>query len=66
MVDFATQRRFCHECATTSSNAVMVARKIHEHNLKGTLDEYPIQERLRDLGTDPNQPRVDAADSPHS
>jgi len=65
-VDFATQRRFCHECATTSSNAVMVARKIHEHNLKGTLDEYPIEERLRDLETDPNQPRVDAADSPHA
>jgi hypothetical protein len=49
IVDFATQRRFCQECATTSSTAVRVARKIHEHNMRGTLDEYPIEERLRDL-----------------
>ena len=52
IVDFATQRRFCQECATTSSTAVKVARKIHEHNMRGTLDEYPMEERLRDLQID--------------
>lgn len=65
IVDFATQRRFCQECATTSSAAVRVARKIHEHNMRGTLDEYPVEERLRDLQID----AVSAeglADTPHT
>ena len=56
MVDFATQRRFCHECATTSSTAVKVARKIHEHNLQGTLDEYPIEDKIRDLRVEAEEP----------
>jgi hypothetical protein len=62
MLDFATQRRFCHECATTSSNAVIVARKMHEHNMRGTLDEYTREERLRDLQGEAHP--VDSADAP--
>lgn len=65
IVDFATQRRFCQECATTSPNAVRVARKIHEHNMRGTLDEYPIEERLRDLQSDADSPEG-LADTPHT
>jgi hypothetical protein len=65
LVDFATQRRFCHECATTSSTAVMVARKIHEHNMRGTLQEYPIEERRRDLQGGDGSTHVDPTDNPH-
>jgi len=65
IVDFATQRRFCQYCATTSPNAVRVARKIHEHNMRGTLDEYPIEERLRDLQSDDDRPEG-LADTPHT
>jgi len=66
IVDFATQRRFCQECATTSSTAVRVARKIHEHNMRGTLDEYPIEERLRDLQIDADSAEGLLADTPHT
>jgi hypothetical protein len=66
LVDFATQRRFCHECATTSSTAVKVARKIHEHNMQGTLDDYPIEERRRDLQAGDGSTHFDHADSPHT
>jgi hypothetical protein len=64
IVDFATQRRFCHECAITSPNAVLVARKMHEHNMRGTLDEYTKEERLRDLQGEAHP--VDSADTPHA
>jgi len=65
IVDFATQRRFCQECATTSSTAVRVARKIHEHNMRGTLDEYPMEERLRDLQIDADSAE-DLVDTPRT
>ncbi len=47
-----TNERFCHLCATDEeekSPAVTVARKLHEHVVAGTLDQYPISERLKDL-----------------
>src|ERR1700758_5531119 len=49
IVDFATQRRFCQECATTSSTAVRVARKIHEHNMRGTLKLHGNPFKLQGL-----------------
>ena len=66
LVDFATQRRFCHECATTSSTAVTVARKTHEHNMRGTLEEYPVEERRRDLLGGDGSTHLDFADTPHT
>jgi hypothetical protein len=65
IVDFATQRRFCQECATTSPTAVRVARKIHEHNMRGTLDEYPIEEMRRDLQADADCAES-LTDAPHT
>ena len=47
-----TNERFCHLCATDEeekSPAVTVARKLHEHVLAGTLDQYTLSERLKDL-----------------
>jgi hypothetical protein len=66
LVDFATQRRFCHVCATTSSTAVTVARKTHEHNMRGTLEEYPVEERRRDLLGGDGSTHLDFADTPHT
>jgi hypothetical protein len=43
---------------------VLVARKMHEHNMRGTLDEYTREERLRDLQGEA-QP-VDSADTSHA
>lgn len=31
------------------SRIVVVSRKIHNHMVDGTLDEYPLSERLKDL-----------------
>jgi hypothetical protein len=43
-------RTFCHFCAEdTGSTAVAVTKKIHEHAIAGTLDQYPLAERIADL-----------------
>jgi len=44
-----TNQRFCHICAGEESPVVAVSRKIHDHAVDGTLDEYPLSERLKDL-----------------
>src|SRR5579863_994577 len=47
-----TNERFCHPCATDEEKlnpAVTVARKMHEHMMAGTLDQYTMSERLKDL-----------------
>ena len=49
ITDCATNERFCHKCAEEGSPAVVVSRKIHNHMVDGTLDEYPLLERLKDL-----------------
>lgn len=43
-------RTFCHLCyENPESRAATVARKLHEHAVAGTLDEYPLEHRLADL-----------------
>ena len=49
LIDFATGRRFCHECHDPNSREAIVARKIDDHAAAGTLDQYPIEERIADL-----------------
>jgi hypothetical protein len=49
ITDAETGERFCHICAEDESTAVVVARKIHEHTVNGTLDQYPLSARLKDL-----------------
>jgi hypothetical protein len=43
-------RTFCHLCDEDSnSTAATVTRKLHEHAIAGTLDQYPLVERIADL-----------------
>jgi hypothetical protein len=49
IIDLATGRRFCHLCADPNSTAATVTRKLHEHAIAGTLDQYPLAERIADL-----------------
>jgi hypothetical protein len=43
-------RTFCHRCdEDPNSTAAAVTRKLHEHAIAGTLDQYPLAERLADL-----------------
>ena len=54
LTENATQKRFCHGCASEfglseSHPAVVVALKIHNHTINGTLDSYPLSARLKDL-----------------
>ena len=43
-------RTFCHLChEDPDSPMVTVVRKIHEHAIAGTLDQYPLEERIADL-----------------
>lgn len=50
IIDFATGRRFCHFCAGDSNSAAAtVTRKLHEHAIAGTLEQYTLAERLADL-----------------
>ncbi len=43
-------RTFCHLCyEDPDSPMATVARKIHDHAIAGTLDQYPLAERLADL-----------------
>ncbi len=43
-------RTFCHLCyEKPDSPMATVARKIHDHAIAGTLEQYPIAERLTDL-----------------
>jgi len=43
-------RTFCHLCFEyPDSPMATVARKIHDHAIAGTLDQYPLAERLADL-----------------
>jgi len=50
LIDFATGRRFCHKCHDNpNSREAIVTRKIHEHAIAGTLDQYPLKERIADL-----------------
>ena len=50
MTDFATGKRFCHLCyEDPGSTMATVARKIHDHAIAGTLDRYPLAERIADL-----------------
>jgi transcription elongation factor Elf1 len=50
-----TREQYCHLCATCeerTNRAVLVAEKIHNHTVSGTLDQYPLAERLKDLRGD--------------
>ncbi len=50
MTDFATGKRFCHLCyEDPGSTMATVARKIHDCAVAGTLDQYPLAERIADL-----------------
>lgn len=50
ITDYKTQKRFCHNCAPEEpSAAAKVSKKIHDHVVAGTLDRYPLEERLKDL-----------------
>jgi hypothetical protein len=50
LIDFATGRRFCHEChGNPNSGEATVARKLHENAVAGTLESYPVAERIADL-----------------
>jgi len=43
-------RTFCHRCdEAPNSTAATVTRKLHEHAIAGTLDQYPLAERIADL-----------------
>ncbi len=43
-------RTFCHLCyEDPASPMATVARKIHDHAVAGTLDQYPMAERIADL-----------------
>ncbi len=43
-------RTFCHRCdEDPNSTAATVTRKLHEHAIAGTLDSYPLEQRLADL-----------------
>ena len=43
-------RTFCHLCyEDTVSPMATVARKIHSHANAGTLEQYPLAERIADL-----------------
>jgi hypothetical protein len=43
-------RTFCHLChEDPDSPMATVARKIHDYAVAGTLDQYPLAERLADL-----------------
>jgi len=43
-------RTFCHLChEDPDSPMAMVARKIQDHATAGTLDQYPLAQRLADL-----------------
>jgi len=49
--DLATKKFTCHNCDSDGSEhgAALVAKKLHEHSIAGTLDKYPLEERLKDL-----------------
>jgi len=50
LIDFATDRRFCHLCHEDPDSPMStVARKIHAHAIAGTLEQYPLAERIADL-----------------
>lgn len=54
LTDCKTGKRFCHNCHDEfglrhDHPVVIVNRKIHEHMVNGTLDSYPLSERLKDL-----------------
>jgi hypothetical protein len=50
ITEVKTRRRFCHEChENPNSREATVTRKINEHAAAGTLDRYPLAERLADL-----------------
>ncbi len=50
LIDFASGRRFCYECHDNpNAGEALVARKLHEHAVLKTLDEYSLEERLADL-----------------
>jgi hypothetical protein len=50
ITDLKTGRRFCHEChPDPDSREAVVTRKINEHAAAGTLDQYPLAERMADL-----------------
>jgi hypothetical protein len=43
-------RIFCHLChQDPDSPMVTVSRKIHDHAIAGTLDQYPLAERIAEL-----------------
>jgi hypothetical protein len=43
-------RTFCHRCDEDPDSPVTaVARKIHDHAIAGTLDQYSLAERIADL-----------------
>jgi hypothetical protein len=43
-------RTFCHRCdEDPNSTAATVTRKLHEHAIAETLDQYPLAERIADL-----------------
>jgi len=48
--DIDRKRWVCHLCIEDQEcGAAVMSRKIDEHMRAGTLDKYPIGERLRDL-----------------
>ncbi len=49
LIDFATGKRFCHECHDPNSREAIVTRKINKRAAAGTLDQYPLAERIADL-----------------
>jgi len=43
-------RTFCYHCdEDAKSTAATITRKLHEHAIAGTLDQYPLAERIADL-----------------
>lgn len=55
ITDCKTQKRFCHNCADKfpgAGLAAKVSKKIHDHTVAGTLDQYLLEERLKDLHSD--------------
>lgn len=49
--DAESKKTTCHNCDSEGSEKGigLVSKKLHEHSVAGTLDKYPIEERLKDL-----------------
>ena len=46
--DNATRKSMCNKCVE-APNVARVAEKIARHQAEGTLDRYPLKQRLADL-----------------